>query len=224
MTTKFTITSPAKADSQNLVTSDTNQTITGVKKIASPTILKQNNQLEGGQIDFSIADKASWLSPDDVVTQDVYNNFLRFYYYKNSTKDYRCPLSVDFENNLTAVTNLHVSGNALLDCQASGTEWHMLWYNGWCEQGGYLYLAGNTVGVVNTLTLPIPYKDNNYGIWMWAGVGNSGWQFANGVGLGVGGSAENSREAHVTSTNFIWFNATGIAGAPIYWRTAGFIR
>lgn len=52
MTTKFTITSPAKADSQNLVTSDTNQTITGVKKIASPTILKQDNQLEGGQIDF----------------------------------------------------------------------------------------------------------------------------------------------------------------------------
>ena len=130
------------------------------------------------------------------------------------------------KNNNEIATTAYVCNklNTFPEVITSNTEWHVLYTNGWCEQGGYLYHSGNSKGVTATLTLPIPYKDNNYGIWIWAGVGNSGWQYAGGVILGTAGNPNNTREKFVTTTGFTFANATGVSGTPIYWRTAGLTR
>lgn len=101
-------------------------------------------------------------------------------------------------------------------------DWYNLYSDGWLEQGGYIYQAGNTTGVANTTTFPRAFKNNDYSLTMFAGVGNSGWDFANGVGLGTGGAGANERESHTTSTTFTWFNATGVSGAPIFWEAKGY--
>lgn len=101
-------------------------------------------------------------------------------------------------------------------------DWYNLYSDGWLEQGGYIYQAGNTTGVANTTTFPRAFKNNDYSLTMFAGVGNSGWDFANGVGLGTGGAGVNERESHTTPTTFTWFNATGVSGAPIFWEAKGY--
>ena len=100
--------------------------------------------------------------------------------------------------------------------------WYNLYSDGWLEQGGYVYQAGGDTGVVSTTTFPKAFKNNDYAITMSAGVGNSGWQYANGVGLGTAGAGANERETHMTPTTFTWFNAAGAVGVPIFWEAKGY--
>ena len=105
---------------------------------------------------------------------------------------------------------------------SQGTEWYRVWSDGWIEQGGYMYETGGTAGVIYTKTLYKPYATNNYTILMWAGVGNSGWQYCAGVGLGTGGNAMNLRENNVTNNSFTYFDATGVSGTPVFWYACGY--
>ena len=100
---------------------------------------------------------------------------------------------------------------------------YIVYSNGLCEQWGYTRNSGNTIGVAYTVILLKNYKDNKYNITMFSGVGDSGWQYANGIGLGVSGSDNNSADTYVTTSSFIYFNCTGINGTPIFWRTIGYI-
>jgi len=47
----------------------------------------------------------------------------------------------------------------VVDSYINGTEWYRIWSDGWCEQGGMIYL--NTAGTVTYLQ---PYLDTNYTI------------------------------------------------------------
>ena len=104
----------------------------------------------------------------------------------------------------------------------SGTSWYRVYSDIWCEQGGYIFNAGEDYGVTYTLTLFKAYRDNNYTITINGGVGCSDWQYANGVGLGWGGAAQKDNYARTDS--FDYFNAAGNVGVAIYWRTAGYIQ
>ena len=119
-----------------------------------------------------------------------------------------------------------LNGERVLVAKKEPTDGDYTWYNlysdGWLEQGGYIYQAGDITGVVNTTTLPKAFKNNDYAITMSAGVGNSGWQYANGVGLGTAGAGANERETHMTPTTFTWFNAAGVVGVPIFWEAKGY--
>lgn len=114
------------------------------------------------------------------------------------------------------------TGDYVVDHWADANNWYRLYNSGWCEQGGYVRNAGNTTGVVYTITLLKPYRDANYFISMWAGVGDSGWQYAGGVGYGNAGSGYNVRPDYNTNSSFTYFNATGTNGTPIFWETKGY--
>lgn len=109
----------------------------------------------------------------------------------------------------------------VIDSFNDGTNWYRVYKSGWCEQGGYLYLAGGTTGVVNTTQLLKTFLNANYYIMITAGVGNSGWQYANGVGIGTAGADANRRELQLTPSSFTWFNSSGVDGVPIFWEAKG---
>ncbi len=133
----------------------------------------------------------------------------------------------DFVINTTDQTfRLPLIAERILVAKKEPTDGDYTWYNlysdGWLEQGGYVYQAGGDTGVVSTTTFPKAFKNNDYAITMSAGVGNSGWQYANGVGLGTAGAGANERETHMTPTTFTWFNAAGAVGVPIFWEAKGY--
>lgn len=125
-------------------------------------------------------------------------------------------------NNLTQRITILESQKHIVETWSEGTEWYRVWNDGWIEQGGYMYMSGATTGVTNTKTLNKSFTSNNYTLIMWGGVGNSGWQYCGGIGLGTGGNPANLRENNLTNNSFTWFNATGVSGTPIFWYACGY--
>ena len=128
-------------------------------------------------------------------------------------------------NLITALTqrvSILESQKHITETWSEGTEWYRVWSDGWIEQGGYMYETGATTGIAYTKTLHKPYTTTNYTILMWAGVGNSGWQYCGSVGLGTGGNAANLRENNVKTNQFTYFDATGVSGTPVFWYACGY--
>lgn len=122
------------------------------------------------------------------------------------------------------LANLPSNIDYVVEQWADNNNWYRVYKSGWCEQGGYVYNNGDTYGVVYSISLMKAYRDPYYFINMWAGVGNSGWQYCGGVGYGIGGNDANLRPNNNTNSSFTYFNATGISGTPIFWETKGYIR
>ena len=111
----------------------------------------------------------------------------------------------------------------IIERWSDSNNWYRVYADGWCEQGGYVRNGGNTTGVVYTINLLKPYKDVYYFINMWGGVGDSGWQYAGGVGYGTAGSGYNTRPNYNTTSSFTYFNSTGVNGTPIFWEAKGYV-
>lgn len=122
------------------------------------------------------------------------------------------------------LSNLPSNIDYVVEQWADNNNWYRVYKSGWCEQGGYVYNSGDTSGVIYSISLMKAYRDPYYFISMWAGVGNSGWQYSGGVGYGTGGNNVNIRPNYNTNSSFTYYNATGVSGAPIWWETKGYIR
>ena len=113
----------AKANVSNTVTTDTAQTISGVKTFSDgtlhtlkPVLLKQNNANEGGQIDFERSNN-SVLKTNPYI--DLLINTIRFIGI-NSNNDLNITLQVNLENNQVWVPTPALTAN---DTQAATTAW-----------------------------------------------------------------------------------------------------
>lgn len=122
------------------------------------------------------------------------------------------------------LSNLPSNIDYIVEQWADNNNWYRVYKSGWCEQGGYVYNNGDTSGVIYSITLMKAYRDPYYFINMWAGVGNSGWQYSGGVGYGTGGNNVNIRPNYNTNSSFTYYNATGVSGTPIWWEAKGYIR
>ena len=108
----------------NMVTTNTNQTITGTKKFSkagnltalSPVLLKENNADEGGQIYFERSDN-SVLKANPYI--DLYKNTIRVIG-TSSQNNTNITLQVDLENNRVFVSTPVITAN---DTQAATTAW-----------------------------------------------------------------------------------------------------
>ena len=120
------------------------------------------------------------------------------------------------------LANLPSNIDYVVEQWADNNNWYRVYKSGWCEQGGYN--NGDITGVAYSISLFKAYRDPYYFINMWAGVGNSGWQYCGGVGYGIAGNNANLRPNNNTNSSFTYFNATGISGTPIFWETKGYIR
>ena len=108
----------------NMVTTNTNQTITGTKKFSkagnltalSPVLLKENNADEGGQIYFERSDN-SVLKANPYI--DLYKNSIRFIG-TNSNNTVNITLQVDLQNKQVLVPTPALTAN---DTQAATTAW-----------------------------------------------------------------------------------------------------
>ena len=143
----------------------------------------------------------------------------------NNTNINVSQINSDLTSLITALTQRVTALEArryVSEAWSQGTEWYRVWSDGWIEQGGYMYETGGITGTAYTKTLHKPYTTTNYTILMWAGVGNSGWQYCGGVGLGTGGNAANLRENNVRTNQFTYFNATGVSGTPVFWYACGY--
>ena len=112
-----------KANVANTVTTNTNQTISGVKtfntgtlKANTPLLLKQNNANEGGQIDFERSNN-SVLKDNPYI--DLLINTIRFIGI-NSNNTLNITLQVDLQNNQVLVPTPATTAN---DTQAATTAW-----------------------------------------------------------------------------------------------------
>lgn len=113
----------AKANVSNTVTTDTAQTISGVKTFNSgtlqalrPILLKEDNANEGGQIGFQRSNN-SVLKGDPCI--DLLTNTIRFVG-TNSNNTTNSTLKVDLENNQVLVPTPAANAN---DAQAATTAW-----------------------------------------------------------------------------------------------------
>ena len=112
-----------KANASNTVTTNTDQTISGVKTFNSgtlqalrPILLKEDNANEGGQIYFERSDN-SVLKPNPCI--DLYANTIRVVG-TNSKNAVNITLQVDLENNQVWVPTPATTAN---DTQAATTAW-----------------------------------------------------------------------------------------------------
>ena len=113
----------AKANVSNTVTTDTAQTISGVKtftggtlKALRPILLKQDNANEGGQIDFERSNN-SVLKNNPYI--DLLINTIRFVG-TNSNNTVNTTLQVDLQNNQVWIPTPALTAN---DYQAATTAW-----------------------------------------------------------------------------------------------------
>ena len=112
-----------KANVANTVTTNTNQTISGVKTFTTgtlrantPILLKQNNANEGGEINFERGNN-SVLKNNPLI--DLYVNTIRFVGL-NSNNTTNITLQVDLENKQVLVPTPALTAN---DTQAATTAW-----------------------------------------------------------------------------------------------------
>ena len=113
----------AKANVSNTVTTDTTQTISGVKtfiggtlKANTPLLLKQGNANEGGQIDFERSNN-SVLKNNPFI--DLFTNTIRFVGV-NSNNTVNTTLRADLQNNQVFVPTPALTAN---DTQVATTAW-----------------------------------------------------------------------------------------------------
>ena len=112
-----------KANASNTVTTNTAQTISGVKtftggtlKANTPLLLKQDNANEGGQIDFERSNN-SVLNRNPYI--DLWKNLIRFIGISSQNAT-NVTLQVDLENNQVFVPTPSATSN---DTQAATTAW-----------------------------------------------------------------------------------------------------
>ena len=95
----------------------------------------------------------------------------------------------------------------------NGYTWYRKYKSGWVEQGGIIdNVAGSTAPASTVFVyLPLEMADYNYTTLITGGVGSSGWQYSNGLGL-----------SNYTRTYFEFFPATGDGGRRVNWEVKGF--
>lgn len=75
------------------------------------------------------------------------------------------------------------------------SSYYKKWSNGVIEQGGYFLINGNTGGW-SSYTFPKSFPNKTITVQLTGGCGSSGWQYANGNGLG---SISNTSFGYTTS-------------------------
>ena len=90
----------------------------------------------------------------------------------------------------------------------SGNQFRILYNDGWCEQGGEVYLSGE---VNVTVTYNVPYVDNNYNLTL-------GW---NSVLSGESVNNDTSNGSDKKATGFVVYGKT--AAGYMSWRACGYV-
>lgn len=172
-----------------------------------------------------------WVARGYTNISDLHNNQYKYLYffvgnYSKSAIEQTAGINSEILNSKmdNDLSNLPNNIDYIVEQWADSNNWYRVYKSGWCEQGGYVYNNGDTSGVIYSITLMKAYRDPYYFINMWAGVGNSGWQYSGGVGYGTGGNNVNIRPNYNTNSSFTYYNATGVSGTPIWWETKGYIR
>lgn len=164
------------------VTTDTAQTISGVKTFTGgtlqairPVLLKENNANEGGQIHFERSNN-SVLKYDPYI--DLLINTIRFIGV-NSQNATHIPLQVDLENGVVMVPTPGANANdtqpattawfrqsncavrTVVSTYVNGANWYRVWNDGWIEQSGVVRAGGTAMLTGNLLK---PFSNTNYSL------------------------------------------------------------
>lgn len=103
----------------------------------------------------------------------------------------------------------------------NGTSWYRLWSDGYIEQGGYASQPGATAEAYHTVTFLKPFRNNLYYIFLTSGVGQSGWQYANGASIGY--AYQPDRNVFASTTSMQLSNAVGTGNVPLFWEVKGYV-
>ena len=106
-------------------------------------------------------------------------------------------------SQLSALTTRYV-----VEKWESGNQFRILYNDGWCEQGGEVYLSGE---VNVTVTYNVPYVDNNYNLTL-------GW---NSVLSGESANNDTSNGSDKKATGFVVYGKT--AAGYMSWRACGYV-
>ena len=106
-------------------------------------------------------------------------------------------------SQLSALTTRYV-----VEKWESGNQFRILYNDGWCEQGGEVYLSGE---VNVTVTYNVPYLDNNYNLTL-------GW---NSVLSGESVNNDTSNGSDKKATGFVVYGKT--AAGYMSWRACGYV-
>ena len=162
----------------NTVTTDTAQTISGVKTFTGgtlqalrPILLKENNANEGGKIEFERSDN-SVLSQNPYI--DLLINTIRFIGV-NSQNVTHIPLSVDLENDKIYITTppADATGNEVINAAWVNEKKETIVGWGRPNWGAIVGVSSGYVAVKNGWGLGTIYSD-------WGG-GSAGYLYVNGV-------------------------------------------
>ena len=172
--------------------------------------------------------KASALNPDLLCTPTEYDNIVTNSAFHQCGKfavdvansRIRLPKIVYADGSLNISNIGNINSQRILIAKKEPTETDKSWFNyysdGWLEQGNYFYTAGSTEGSAQTKTITLlkPYKDTSYTVLGFSGIGNSGWQYANGACFG----------AIDSNSQFRIFMATGADSRYLGWTTQGYAK
>ena len=119
--------------------------------------------VEGTAKEAKVGDGDKFLSPATTGTDPITNVL----YYVVVAEGYRTPVEINIDNAVSAINNKVDKFDlreiqCLVDYYRSGTSWYRVYSDGWCEQGGRIYIgSGGTVGVSRLK----PYINTDDGIF-----------------------------------------------------------
>lgn len=172
--------------------------------------------------------KASALNPDLLCTPSEYESIVTNSAFHQCGKfavdmansRIRLPKIVYADGSLNISNIGNINSQRILIAKKEPTETDKSWFNyysdGWLEQGNSFFTAGSTDGSaqIKTITLLKPYKDKSYTVLGFSGIGNSGWQYANGACFC----------AIDSNSKFRIYMATGADSRYLGWTTQGYAK
>jgi len=178
--------------------------------------------------------KASSLYPDILCTPSEYENIIAQSAFNQCGKfaidtvsgKIRLPKIV-YANGALNISNIgNLGSERILVAKKEPTETEKSWWNwysdGWYEEGGYMYTTGSATGSDQQRDIYFShnFRDRNYNVYLASGVGNSGWQYANGAMLGSGSNLNYDNWQFVD--HFHMCLPTGTTNTYCYWRVEGY--
>lgn len=115
------------------------------------------------------------------------------------------------------ITNINASSRGyLVESYINSTSWYRVYSDGWCEQGGVLFLPSTADGTGtngnSTITLLKGYS-SAYFVSLNSSGGTSGWQYYNGLFV-----------VSQTPQNFVVKVISGTGNPGVFWEAKGYIN
>ena len=178
--------------------------------------------------------KASALNPDILCTPTEYDSIVANSAFHQCGKfaldvansKVRLPKIVYADGSLNISNIGNINSQRILIAKKEPTENDKSWFNwysdGWYEQGGYMYTTGSATGSDQQRDIYFThnFRDRNYNVFLSSGVGNSGWQYANGAMLGSGSNQDYG--VWQFTDHFHMCLPNGTTNMYCYWRAEGY--